>query len=53
MKIDISSLIGSLVEDTIKSINKEKSSTLSEKIRAYSGGKPKTNKKETDNNPIL
>ena len=46
MKIDISSLIGDLVEDTIKSISKEKSSTLSEKIRAYSGGKPKTNKKD-------
>ena len=46
MKIDISSLIGDLVEDTIRSINKEKSSTLSEKIRAYSGGQPKTNTKK-------
>ena len=52
MKIDISSLIGDLVEDTIRSINKEKSSTLSEKIRAYSGGQPKTNtKKEKTKRP--
>ena len=50
MKIDISNLIGDLVEATVKSLNKKEAEPLSEqfKIRAMEKGKPKKNTKGED-----